>query len=171
MSCVEASSRAAQPLEVDGKTVSPSTKEKKEPQEQNSGKSAHIKAFQNAVKKECIIHKIQVLQEEKDSVQESGEALERASAGVAGMRQRFGRAKVAGKAVEDPLDMVPADEFAEIEAELETHTSGVPKDGPLAHHSPRKLLPTPASTHGDVSASTTKASSVSDATLATPAAD
>jgi hypothetical protein len=131
-------------------------------------KSTHIKTFQNAVKKECIIHKIQVLQEEKDSVPESGEALQRASAGVADMRQRFGRALAVGKAVEDPLDMVPAEEFAEIEAELAASVaSGGHQTASQAvhalHHSPRRLPAASASgDHGGARAAAPAAAGRAD---------
>jgi len=148
MSCVEASRAGA--MEADEQAGG----QRPQGQQSESNKAAHLKAFQNAVKKERIIHKIQVLQEEKDLVPESGEALDRASAGVAGMRERFGRAKAAGRALEDPLDMVPAEDFADIEAAADLASSSEdrnqmqsPSAQAHAHPpSPKGLPPRSAST-------------------------
>ncbi len=62
------------------------------------------KIFQNAVKKNNIIHKIQVLREEKDVVKE--QELDKASLGAKGFKERFQRSRP--NSICDPLDMIPA---------------------------------------------------------------
>ena len=64
------------------------------------------KMFRNAVKKNNVIHKIQVLQEEKDVVKEM--ELTKASEGARGFKERFRRSRP--NSVCDPLDMIPASE-------------------------------------------------------------
>ncbi len=75
---------------------------------QKSSPKHLLKTFQDAVKKNNIIHRIQVLQEEKDEVTE--QKLTKASEGVKGMRERFRRSRP--NSVSDPLDMIPAEDMA-----------------------------------------------------------
>ena len=62
------------------------------------------KIFQNAVRKNNIIHKIQVLQEEKDHVVQ--EELTKASEGAKSFKERFQKSRP--NSICDPVDMVPA---------------------------------------------------------------
>lgn len=62
------------------------------------------KVFQNAVNKNKIIHKIQVLQEEKDHVEE--QELNKAHQGALSFKERFQRSRP--NSICDPVEMIPA---------------------------------------------------------------